>query len=83
MNSMIQGRGLRARRRSNRAPPRRDRRRLLAKLKEGETLLIVTNPEREVLEIAAAHLRRRGRGRREADPHRAGVKTQTDYAEEA
>jgi aminopeptidase len=52
-------------------------------LKEGEKLLIVTNPEREVLEIAAAiYDAARGVGARPTLVVQP-VKAQTDYAEEA
>ena len=53
------------------------------KLKEGETVLIVTNPAREVLEIAAAMYDASVAAGAKPVLVAQGVKTQTDYAEEA
>ena len=53
------------------------------KLAKGETILIVTNPEREVLEIAAAIYDASVAAGAKPTLVVQGVKTQTDYAEEA
>jgi leucyl aminopeptidase (aminopeptidase T) len=53
------------------------------KLKEGESLLIVTNPEREVLEIAAALYDAAAALGARASLIVQPVKTQTDYAEDS
>ena len=53
------------------------------KLKKGETVLIVTNPAREVIEIAAAMYDAAAAVGAKPVLVAQGVKTQTDYAEEA
>jgi aminopeptidase len=53
------------------------------RLKEGETILIVTNPQREVLGIAAAIFDAAVQAGAKASIVIQGAKSQTDYAEDA